>query len=710
MTEPSESFWADRHVFITGITGFMGSHLSEKLVSMGAEVYGLLRRHAVPHYPNIAHMRGKIKVIEGNLVDMPSIMNALKESEPSIVFHLAAQSYVPLSFQAPYDTYKTNIMGTANVLEAIRHYDGVEKMQFAGCYDADTRLVTTRGFKSYNEISMDDEIFSMNTNTGEIEVKKIDSIVIKNYRGKMVHFKNKRIDLLVTPDHKMLLADRRNKEKHLFFEEAIKSHERSAFMLPRGKWIGRDIEFVELDQFFDERDLHWNAIKTPERIDAQDFFYLLGAYISDGNCDAATKEYIRNMNALEYVSQRTSSGQFVKLGANRDEVSVSRSSRIFLNFPITDKNRIKLENTLERNGIGIHRYKQCVYFTSHSLYRVFKECGQEAHDKHVPRWAFEASPRLLRALLDGLLDGDGSRGKTLTTVSVKLVRDAVELGMKLGLEVTISSRQKDATFKDGRRIHSLCYDVYFSKTRRSIRKESCLEDYEGVVWCLKIPENHNFLVERNGRLAFCGNSSEEYGLVLENELPVKETNPLRPLSPYAASKVAGDYMCYTHFKCYKLPVVRTRAFNHTGPRRGLHFVTSVVARQVARGIKFKEKKLVVGNPEPKRDFSDVRDILRGYMLAVEKGKAGEVYNLGSGKSISVGELAKMAIKIGGLDGKMTVEVDKSRYRPADVMVLQCDYSKAKKELGWEPRIPFEKTLKDLIDYFLDNENLLRIEE
>ena len=119
---------------------------------------------------------------------------------------------------------------------------------------------------------------------------------------------------------------------------------------------------------------------------------------------------------------------------------------------------------------------------------------------------------------------------------------------------------------------------------------------------------------------------------------------------------------------------------------------------------------MIGNPEPKRDFSDVRDILRGYMLAVEKGKPGEVYNLGSGKNISIGDLANMAIRIGGLEGKMTVEIDKSRYRPADVMVLQCDSSKARKELGWEPSIPFEKTMKDLIDYFLENENLLRIEE
>jgi GDP-4-dehydro-6-deoxy-D-mannose reductase len=336
LNELSESYWKGRNVLITGISGFLGSHLAEKLVSMGASVHGLLRRHAVPHYPNIAHLRGKLNLIEGDLMDVPSIMNALDKSEATVVFHLAAQSFVPLSFQAPYATYEPNILGTANLLESIRRSKTVEKMQFAG-------------------------------------------------------------------------------------------------------------------------------------------------------------------------------------------------------------------------------------------------------------------------------------------------------------------------------------------------------------------------------------SSEEYGLVHPEEAPIKETNPLRPLSPYAASKVAGDYICYTHHKCYGINAVRTRAFNHTGPRRGLHFVTSVISRQVARGIRFGQSEVTIGNPDPRRDFSDVRDILRGYMLAIEKGAPGEVYNLGSGNAVSIGELAQKCIEIGGMQSKMSVKIDPARYRPAEVMLLQCDYSKAKAELGWEPRIPLETTLKDLIDYYVARDDLIGIE-
>lgn len=325
-------FWSEKRVLITGISGFVGSHLAEKLISEGSDVFGLVRRHAVPFYPNIEHLRNKIEIVEGDLLDTPSIIDALKKSEAEVVFHLAAQSFVPLSFSAPFATYEANIMGTANLLEAIRKAGDVEKMHFAG-------------------------------------------------------------------------------------------------------------------------------------------------------------------------------------------------------------------------------------------------------------------------------------------------------------------------------------------------------------------------------------SSEEYGLVHEKEVPIKETNPLRPLSPYAASKVAGDFMCYTHFKCYSLPIVRTRAFNHTGPRRGLNFVTSVITRQVARAIKFGEKTMHLGNPEPIRDFSDVRDIIRGYMLAVEKGECGEVYNLGSGKGRTIREVAEMAMKAGNV--KMKIVTDKSRYRPAEVMCLICDASKARKKLGWKPEIPFEKTLKDMIDYYLANEQMLR---
>src|SRR5205823_10031414 len=131
-------------------------------------------------------------------------------------------------------------------------------------------------------------------------------------------------------------------------------------------------------------------------------------------------------------------------------------------------------------------------------------------------------------------------------------------------------------------------------------------------------------------------SSEEYGQVFEEELPIKETNPLRPLSPYAVSKVTQDLMGYQYFQSYGLPIVRTRAFNHEGPRRGDVFVTSNFARQIAEIEAGTRRPVVhVGNLEARRDYTDVRDIVRGYWRLLEAGTAGEVYNLCSGREWSI---------------------------------------------------------------------------
>ncbi|OFW60324.1 MAG: GDP-mannose 4,6-dehydratase [Candidatus Solincola sediminis] len=193
-------------------------------------------------------------------------------------------------------------------------------------------------------------------------------------------------------------------------------------------------------------------------------------------------------------------------------------------------------------------------------------------------------------------------------------------------------------------------------------------------------------------------SSEEYGLVFEHEAPIKEDNPLRPLSPYAVSKVAQDFLAYQYHKSYGIFAVRTRAFNHTGPRRGHVFVTSNFSRQVAQIEKGKKEPVIeVGNLEARRDFSDVRDIVRGYWLALEKGEPGEVYNIGSGKAITIQELLDLILSLSNID--IEVRQMPERMRPSDVELLVTDYSKFNRATGWKPEIPLEKTIEDLLNYW-----------
>jgi GDP-4-dehydro-6-deoxy-D-mannose reductase len=198
-------------------------------------------------------------------------------------------------------------------------------------------------------------------------------------------------------------------------------------------------------------------------------------------------------------------------------------------------------------------------------------------------------------------------------------------------------------------------------------------------------------------------SSEEYGLVHEDELPIKEDNPLRPLSPYAVSKVGQDYLAYQYFKSFGLKAVRTRGFNHDGPRRGDVFVSSNFAKQLVEVEKGKKEPVIhVGNLEARRDFSDVRDIVRGYWLSVERCEPGEVYNICSGKAYSIQEVLDRLIELSG--AKVDVQEDPSRLRPSDVPVLLGDNTKFRNATNWKPEIPYDKTLSDMLDYWRERIN------
>lgn len=193
-------------------------------------------------------------------------------------------------------------------------------------------------------------------------------------------------------------------------------------------------------------------------------------------------------------------------------------------------------------------------------------------------------------------------------------------------------------------------------------------------------------------------SSEEYGLVKPEETPIKENNPLRPMSPYGVSKVATDKLGCMYHASYGLKVVVTRAFNHTGPRRGEVFVTSNFARQIAMiEAKKQEPVIKVGNLDAQRDWTDVRDMVRAYWLSASKCEYGEAYNICSNKTITVATMLDMLLDISGVD--LRVEQDQSRMRPSDVPILLGNSDRFRKATGWSPEIPFDKTLADLLDYW-----------
>ncbi len=193
-------------------------------------------------------------------------------------------------------------------------------------------------------------------------------------------------------------------------------------------------------------------------------------------------------------------------------------------------------------------------------------------------------------------------------------------------------------------------------------------------------------------------SSEAYGLVSKEDLPVGENTGFKPLSPYGVSKVSQDILAYQYHKSYGMDIVRVRVFNLTGPRQSPGFALSGFAKQLAMiAAKEKESILMVGNLEAYRDFTDFRDIVKAYWLALQNGQPGEVYNLGSGKSRKLKAVLSMLMDISKIDA--TIEQNPDWMRPSDIPHMVCDNTRFCLATGWKPEISFRDTLKDLLGYW-----------
>ena len=201
------------------------------------------------------------------------------------------------------------------------------------------------------------------------------------------------------------------------------------------------------------------------------------------------------------------------------------------------------------------------------------------------------------------------------------------------------------------------------------------------------------------RIHICS-SSEVYGQVLPDEVPIKESTPLRPASPYAVSKVGEDMIAFQYGLSYRLDLVRTRMFTHTGPRRGDVFAESSFARQIAEiELDRQNGPVRVGNLDSVRTLADVRDAVRAYKLLLDKCPGGEVYNIGGNETMTVGDILKTLKSL----ARVPIDhvVDPARLRPSDVTLQIPDTSKFHSATGWQPQIPARQTLSDLLDYQRD---------
>lgn len=681
-------------LFVDGISGFVGSWFAEYALEQGAEVFGLCRWRS--NKENLKNILGKITLVNGDLMDQGGLVRILADVQPDYIMHFAAASHVPTSFGNPIATLQTNIIGTCNLLEAGRIAGIDARWVIVSCYDEETKAITRNGEMSFHKLNIGDLVLSFNKENRTVEWKPITKVIISDYSGQMCHVNTRSIDMLLTPNHSIVCLD---SGKNNIIERSASDFNRTKtpYYLPAGRFSGKNNDTI--------------SIGCKEYL-TNDIFYLAGLYIGDGSCDESNR-YFPNKTGLkrkEYlVKCRDGKGKFCSGRRGDIDTVECKCYRVFLHIPVDKHCRKNAEAVLGRLGIKYSCYKNSLYFSSEILMKFLSEFGHSAITKTIPDWMFDYDAEKLDYLYNGMIDTDGSVRKgyinqlhVYTTSSHELSQKFSVLCMMTGRHVTIGRRSpRNNAFIRGRKINTK-YDNYVccvSKRNRGFSGNYIEpENYSGKVWCVEVEDNHNLAVVRNGRYAFCGNSSEVYGQPLPHEVPITEKNPLRPASPYGVSKVGADMIGLQYHLSYGMPIVRTRLFTHSGARRGEVFFESSFAKQIAAAeLGLQEPVIRVGNLESVRTLLDVKDAVRAYWLV--KDCTPDVYNIGGTEVFTVGEVLDKLLSM--VPNKYEVVEDPKLLRPSDITLQLPDTGRFRHATGWKPEIPIETTLRDLLNFWID---------
>jgi GDP-4-dehydro-6-deoxy-D-mannose reductase len=310
--------------------------------------------------------------------------------------------------------------------------------------------------------------------------------------------------------------------------------------------------------------------------------------------------------------------------------------------------------------------------------------ADDAYTQRGDRSPFHHSD--MRALVTG---SSGFAGRHLVA-HLEAVGDAVS-GLDRSEGVDLTNDRAVATALDATRPEVVYHLAGFSDVGASWKqpREAFDANAIGTMNLLRAAESAGVR-----RVVVVG-SADVYGTVDEHELPLTETQPVRPMSPYAASKLAAEALAQQAWWGHGLETIVVRAFNHLGPGQSPRFVAAGIADRVARNEVEGRSEVEVGNLTPRRDFTDVRDVVRAYRLLVLAGRPGEVYHVCSGTDVSIADLAERLVALAATP--MTLVADPDLQRPVDLPVLRGDNAKLRAATGWEPTFELQDTLSDLLD-------------
>ena len=690
-------------IFITGGAGFIGSAFIHQILEETSDVK-IVNFDALTYAGNPENLKGldnsRHQFIKGDICDKNSVLNALPD-EADAIFNFAAESHVDRSISSASEFVTTNVLGTQVLLDAARAKN-VRRFVQVSCYDEKTKALTKDGLKNYWNLKEGDKVLSINQQTGKVEEKAIQKVIIQDYEGEMIHFKTFTADLKVTPNHRMYYRQTTRKGlSEIRFDEAQKILNKHFLFFPRGKWSGKVSETISL--------------KNIGEVPTTELFYVCGVFIGDGFIATQTKQTpslsgLPKRQADEFRRDPIT-GRFggITTKVGEREFITSISWRIFFDVSEKDKARLRLETSLDALGIKwtAHKNKsgEHIYICSKEWTEFFSQFGKGFKNKHIPDWLLEFDEPILKALFDGLIDSNGHyrpNGRPIfSTSSKRLMENICELGIKLGMSPRIKKRKPSSiSFLGNREIRSTtdAYMVYFRTENVGLGQQNWKkEHYKGKIWCVKVEDNKNLIVERNGILQFCGNTDEVMGSLPEDDAAFfTEDSPIEPNSPYAASKAAAEHFVRAARETFGLDTIITRCGNNYGQRQ---FPEKLIPLMIANAMN-DEPLPVYGDGKNVRDWIFVEDHANAIWLAYKNGKAGEIYNIGARN-----ERQNIEVVTSILDalGKPYSLIKYVTDRLGHDRRYAIEANKTETELGWKPRTNWEEGLQKTIRWYQENQ-------
>ncbi len=544
------------------------------------------------------------------------------------------------------------------------------------------------------ELKEGDLVLTINPVTKALEEQPIKRVIIQDYEGEMIEFKNSFINLLVTPNHRIYTEDMRVIEAKDCLKEKVIRFPR---MNPKS---GKE-----------EQILIGKEKKPPEEI-----FYLIGVFLGDGFL-AYQKKVVKSKSGLskkerDRIAKDKKTGRFIATGkiGNRENVEMN-SWRIYFDIPENDRCRKKVEETLEKLSIKFHKQKgkagEHLYFTSKEWFKFFEQFKKGARNKFIPDWIFDYDGKYLKKLFEGLIDSDGRwENLSFSTVSKALAEGISQLAIRIGYYPNIQRKYSESIF-ERRVIKGWSYYLNFNNGRKAISNKFISKKfYKGKIWCIEV-KNKNFLVERDGKFAFCGNTDEVFGPAPEG-VYFKEEDRFKPSNPYSASKAGEEMIAYSFAHAFGLPTSIVRSMNIIGERQHPEKFLPKTIKAILNNAK------IALHGKGREDLSSrcwihARNVADGLLFLLDRAEPKEFYHI-VGEERTVLEMADWVCEV--IKGRKLKDdeiqwIDYFTARPGHDKRYALSGEKLAK-MGWRPPKNLEESLKKTVKWTLGHQKWLNL--